>query len=94
MRVQRLTRGSSPRTARIELKIRNDMKNLVLATLAVVSLCSCTASRENEQLKSDVYLLLQEMEQDGTLERYDGSDHVCRLIDATYPKVDGRIVNE
>lgn len=70
------------------------MKNLVLAVLAVVSLCSCTASRENAQLKSDVYLLLQEMEQDGTLERYDGSDHVCRLIDATYPKVDGRAVNE
>lgn len=73
---------------------RNDMKNLVLAVLAVVSLCSCTATRENAQLKSDVYLLLQEMEQDGTLERYDGSDHVCRLIDATYPKVDGRVVNE
>lgn len=34
------------------------------------------------------------MEQDGTLERYDGSDHVCRLIDATYPKIDGRVVNE
>lgn len=70
------------------------MKNLVLATLAVISLCSCTASRENEQMKSDVYLLLQEMEQDGTLERYDGSDHVCRLIDATYPKIDGRVVDD
>lgn len=73
---------------------RNDMKNLVLATLAVVSLCSCTASREHEQMKSDVYLLLQEMEQDGTLERYDGCDHVCRLIDATYPKIDGRVVDD
>lgn len=70
------------------------MKNLVLATLVVISLCSCTASKENEQMKSDVYLLLQEMEQDGTLERYDGSDHVCRLIYATYPKIDGRVVNE
>lgn len=69
------------------------MKNLVLATLAVISLCSCTASREDEQLKSDVYLLLQEMEQDGTLERYDGSDHVCRLIYATYPEIDGRVVD-
>ena len=73
---------------------KNNMKNLVLAVLAVVSLCSCSASRENEQLKSDVYLLLQEMEQDGTLERYDGSDHVCRLIYATYPEIDGRVVNE
>ena len=73
---------------------RNDMKNLVLAVLAVVSLSSCTASRENKQLKSDVYLLLQEMEQDGTLERYDGSDHVCRLIYATYPEIDGRVVDE
>ena len=48
-------------------------------------------ARENHNLKNDIRTLLYDMEEDGTLERYDGSDHVCRLIDATYPKTKGRV---
>ena len=68
------------------------MKNIVIAVLGVISLCSISAAYQQEKdkamLKNDVYHLLQDMESDGTLERYDGSDHVCRLIDYTYPRRD------
>lgn len=68
------------------------MKNIVIAVLGVISLCSLSAAYQQEEdkamLKSDIYHLLQDMESDGTLERYDGSDHVCRLIDYTYPRRD------
>lgn len=66
------------------------MKNIVIAVLGVISLCSLSAAYQQEKdktmLKNDVYHLLQDMESDGTLERYDGSDHVCRLIDNTYER--------
>lgn len=68
------------------------MKNIVIAVLAVISLCSLSAAYQQKEdkamLKNDVYHLLQDMESDGTLERYDGSDHVCRLIDYTYNRRD------
>lgn len=66
------------------------MKNIVIAVLGVISLCSLSAAYQQEKdktmLKNDVYHLLQDMESDGTLERYDGSDHVCRLIDYTFER--------
>jgi len=70
-------------------------KNILLIVCATLLVASCAnmnrLARENHNLKNDIRTLLYDMEEDGTLERYDGSDHVCRLIDATYPKTKGRV---
>lgn len=65
------------------------IKNSALVILATLLVASCAnmnrLANENRQMKRDIRTLLYDMEEDGTLERYDGSDHVCRLINATYP---------
>ena len=62
------------------------------ALIAVITMliASCAnmnrLAQENHQLKKDIRTLLYNMEDDGTLEKYDGSDNVCRLINETYPR--------
>lgn len=67
---------------------------LTLIAVIAILIASCAnmnrLAQENHQLKKDIRTLLYDMEDDGTLERYDGSDNVCRLIDKTYPKIAGR----
>lgn len=59
-------------------------KNIAIAVMAIALLVSSAIygreHNEHEQLKRDVKTLLGEMDKDGTIEQYDGSDHVSRLF--------------
>lgn len=63
---------------------------LTLIAVIAMLIASCAnmnrLAQENHQLKKDIRTLLYDMEGDGTLERYGGSDHVCRLIDYTFER--------
>lgn len=71
-----------------------NFKNIALALMATALIAGCAnmnrLAKENHELKQDTRILLSEMDADGTLERYDGSDHVCRLIRKTFPMTQAR----
>lgn len=60
------------------------IKNIALIITSAIASASCASANrvnnENRQLKADIMKLLSEMDEDGTIEKYDGSDHVCRLF--------------
>lgn len=65
-----------------------DMKTLSTLVIGTTLLASCVSinqmKKDREQMTSDIRELLNQMDDNGDLDRYDGSDAFNRLYDYTH----------
>lgn len=64
------------------------MRHLIIALVSVLSIVSCSTinqmRRDNAQMREDIRHLLNDMDNNGDLDAYDGSDYVERLYNYTH----------